>query len=315
MTTRFSSTSTPRRPSIKAGGRLFLLGALFAAAPLAADEPPPKYKLSLRQEIIAAAKLKNPTAGTFEENIELRFYKTGVALELPPVMLKKTRGFLGQTIEYELLHGDYEGWDSSVQPTQITNLHSVGYGLMAMQPLSPLWRLTGLAKVALASEMRKVTREDLTVQGGLLIGRPFGKWSVSAGVMYANNFGTPLWLPGALIGYESSGKKARFEAQLPQRVEYWHAAGAKAEWGLSARVEGNQYHIDQDGVYRDKTLEYSTGYVGPAVRWKRARAALRVDGGTTFYRRFRFRDGDETMRSFKFKNAPFLQAGLEVSFP
>jgi hypothetical protein len=132
------------------------------------------------------------------------------------------------------------------------------------------------------------------------------------GAVYSSKYGEAFPLPMFSLMW-TNGSNARVDLFLPIRGEFWYLPSQNVEIGLTAKVEGNQYHINPAKYpVTNPQMRYSAATLGPSVNWRLPKGfQLRVDTGMTVLRRFEFFDGDLEQNPLDLKNSGFISARVQ----
>jgi len=252
-----------------------------------AQMPGPSF--SANYDFFPFSELKNPDAGTFQEDLKIRVTTIKVKASYPNPVSHRT--FLMHEILYDRFDMDYKNWDEVQGGPEIPHGHAIKYNLMIMHSFSEKWSMLAFITPGLASDFRsKLTKDDITIEAALVFVYKFSpKFSLGGGLAYSRQFGEPMPLPVIALDW-NNGSNMRARAILPSNLEFWYMMSPKFELGLILGGDGNEYHGDPKRYGGDNPkLKYSVFTLGPSLKYRLNESwSFLIDGGYTFQRRFEF---------------------------
>lgn len=287
---------------------LLILG--IASAPAAQAQS----GISAEVEAFPHSSLADPGAPG-EEELEIQIEHLRFSLGAPALVFGEGRTSLQSSFAYNRLRFDYRNWDGDEGDTQIDEVHGLEYTATVMHALGERWSGLLMITPGLYSDFEgDLTGDDFNVSGAVAaIKRHSETLSYGFGAAYTLRFGEPFPVPLVAVNWTPS-RRTRLDLLLPAYAEFWYAPRSWVEFGLAARASGGQYHGDPDSFDPDNPqLLYSSATAGPSVVFHLGEIVhLRVDAGTTLFRRFDFNDGDDELRSIDLENSGFVRLGLTV---
>ncbi len=207
----------------------------------------PQPVLSLAYDYFPFSDLDNPTAGTFEEDLEVRVATLSAELTLAPMVFAEGRTVVVNTISYHRFDLDYRNWDYTAGGDPIENAHGIEYTFVLVRQLSEKWNLTAVVTPGLHTDFEAgLSSDDFNVETALILGRQYSeRFTLGFGLAYSFKYGQGYPLPFLSVAW-TNGSSARIDMLLPVRAEFWYLPSQRIELGLAARVSGNQYHGDPD---------------------------------------------------------------------
>jgi len=215
---------------------------------------------------------------------------------------------------------DYQQFPSAqvgTQPPKPENMQAIEYNATVTHGLSQKWTFIGIATPGIASDFEgDVGGDDLTFQVVAVFIRGYSeKFQVGYGGAWSNTFGQPFPMPILAVNW-NNGSNLRVSSILPTNLECWYAPTPRLELGLLVNVDGNQYHGDPD-IYQvaNPLLRYSVGTLGPSATYRVSKGlAVGVDAGVTFFRKFKYFDGDdeEDKIDYSLKNTGFVKVRFQM---
>ncbi len=237
-----------------------------------------------------------------------------------PLIFAQGKTVFVNEIGYRRLDLDYQQFPSAQagpRPPTPENMQAIEYNAMVTHGLSPKWTFMGIATPGIASDFEgDVGGDDLTFQVVVVFIRGYSqRLQVGYGGAWSNTFGQPFPMPVVAINW-NNGSNLRLSSILPANFECWYAATPRLELGFLLNVDGNQYHGDPE-IYQvaDPLLRYSVGTLGPSATYRvHDRLTVGVDAGMTFFRKFKYFDGDdeEDKVDYSLKNTGFVKARLQI---
>lgn len=239
------------------------------------------------------------------QEVGLGSFKATLSL---PVVLAKDRSYLYNKLSYRRLDMSFKDLPSGVAPQRVETVQSLKYELTWAQRLKPKWWLSSIGSIELASDFEDIARQDLQVQGALLLTRSFSdRFTLGGGAALTNSSGDPRIVP--VVYVKHTGARHRFELVFPERAAGYLLSGKTLQIGLAAEYDGNRYHVD-----RGLEVRFSTIQAGPSARWRFTPAlALALDAGVAAERKFvGFFEPAEEDDAGKLDTGIFVRTGLQL---
>ena len=277
---------------------------------------PPRPTFSAGYELHPHSRLADPEIGPATEFLKTAEIRVGTLTlgATYPMVFGQGRTVLTNELSYHRFDLDYQGFPETV--TFIESLHSIDYTARIARTLSDRWRLMGVVKPGVASDLEGgIGQDDLVFQVVAIFVRVYSqRFQVGYGIAWANTFGQPFPLP-VLSANWNDGGRVRVSTILPASLEVWYAASPRTELGLQCNISGNRYHLDPDihGV-TNPLLKYSVITMGPSFNRRFADGiVVRIHGGLSLQRRFELADGDEELVDYGLESAGFARVQVEVA--
>ncbi len=206
--------------------------------------------------------------------------------------------------------------------TELEHFHSLSYAIGASIPLKNNWRLTGVFSPTLASNFEgDIEFEDFQFLGLFFFGKAINKSKnlyLNIGAMYSNTLGVPTPLPYFSLTW-TPNKKFKYEFGFPN-TGVTYKANKKLSFGSKLFISGENLRLGHNLVHQEqktvidniKLTNFGWGLEGKMKFNKHI--SLRLSGGYTFSRQFKFNKGNTEVRNFSLDNNFFARAGFSIAF-
>jgi hypothetical protein len=176
------------------------------------------------------------------------------------------------------------------EPVWVEALYDLDLELLGQVTLSPRDRLSVVLSPGMASDVRPLRSDHLTVQAAALLtraSRPDRTWG--GGVSLTNAFGQVRVVP--LVAYQWQGRRFQADLLAPARGDLFWTPTARLALGVQAMIDGNVYGLGRAGTLQDGRVRYSLADVGPVIRFDPGRGLrLSASAGISFRRRLEVED-------------------------
>jgi hypothetical protein len=262
---------------------------------------------SLEQRFLPYTQVDNRSATEVQPEF------TRAKMSLPPVLFRERNGVLGTSIAFENLHFNYRNWDALGDSARIDTLHSVQVSLFYMQPLrTPHWSLRTFLAPSLNSDFSAVTWAAFHLQGGVIFEKAVKATKFGLGVVVVDNYGRTMPFPAVSFETLLAGHH-RISMRAPTQLSWFYVPNERWEAGLAMRINGGNYRLEEDGVFKGKTVRYSLGTFGPSLLMKlNSFLSMSLDAGTVFRHKFGVYDNRTEVRDFDLRNSYFASAGFRL---
>ncbi len=232
-------------------------------------------------EHIPASEVTNPVGEADKgATVTLNTFKASFGY---PMIYNDEKTILIHGISYSRINLQWDGWDFSLEPGEVTSLHALEYEFFLKQKLTDETTLITLTQYGIYSDFEDISYADTRLQGGFLFDRQVGEDNlIGLGVMYSADFGQLMPLPLFHLHWHF-GDRFRADLWLPLTAELWYDLGDHSEIGLRGVTEGNVYR-GGEVKHKGGSIQYSRIKTGAAYRRRFGRMALTVEGGTTLWR-------------------------------
>jgi len=195
-------------------------------------------------------------------------------------------------------------------------LWDLDFNIVAIRSLSEHWELTAVVSPGMASDLRTVGGNHVTLQGAVLANRTVrSTLSWGLGASATNAFGESSLIPLAALAW--TGERARVDLLLPANAEFLWTPTSRVQAGFTAGVSGNAYALGRAGELRDAVVRYSVVEAGPAVRLLVTPSLrLSVAAGGSFGRRLEIESPDgRRIQDARLERGFTIRAGLSWLLP
>lgn len=251
-------------------------------------EPREAFLVGVDVEGLPYKPLKNPPAAATQKGLEIQQTEAGLLFGLPTIEAGQNHQ-LKQQVRFDSLFLTYQEFNS-LYGQEVGNLYEFSYRLQDVIDLGNKWTLNPSAMPGFFNDGEGWSGRNFKIQGGVVVDRSFSTdFNAGLGVVYTNVFGRPLLLPALTLS--SNSARTRCLVELPFSAEAWFKESEMTEWGLVARVRGNEYGLNKPDVTEGKSMEYSTTEIGPSALFHMGPGQLQLDFGYTLSRRLKAVDG------------------------
>lgn len=179
----------------------------------------------------------------------------------------------------QLENRDYE---TKLFPAELLNAQA---GLVHMRPISRTWSIMAMASVGVYTDMEKITRDDILLQGGVLFIKNFNpRLALGFGPVVSNTFGVPMILPGIYFNWLTAGRY-RLHVNFPEGVEFGAQLSPSFELKTVVELSGMTAEVNRDD--KSMLLGYLQVVAGLRPEFKLGKSVtLQLTAGSTLTRAF-----------------------------
>ncbi len=292
------------RRLIRSRGAAFLAIALAIPTTAGAQQ---HASGSVESEFVPKTGIDTTTPET--EDFEISFSTLRVRGNLP-VVVGNSGTVLIPGINYSGTFADTKADPGSGSPD---SFHEIGLSATLMQPLSRTWGLLLNYSLGLATNFEDMDGDHIRSSGvAMATYRHSNTLNLGLGAVANYSFGKLLPLPALRVDWAATSD-IQVKVFIPESAKAIYRFGNRAEIGLAAFLQGNQYTVsDSDNPELD-SVKYTIGH-GGAVAGVRFFDGFWVSGyvGHTAFRKFDLedRDGMELAKT-DVRNAPIVRFSIE----
>lgn len=210
----------------------------------------------------------------------------------------------------------YKNWDRALAPYQPNEFYSARVNFNYRASWRQRWNWNFFMSMGLDSDFKDVSKNHPRINGGAFLSRPQKTgWTFSYGLIYTDNFGIPLVLPGIGASWKD-GRNWSTLVRLPTLAEVRYAIDTESSCALQFLLEGQKFQIGAAGAEQGHDLRFSNALLGPSVTfpiYKDLYADLMA--GYTLYRRFGFYSDRDELVNMDPQNNFFLRIHLSLGKP
>jgi len=243
----------------------------------------------------------------------VKFQKYSFRLTIPK-RLNKRGSFLINKIEYAKTDIDYSSGPGILK--DLERFHTVSYTLGYRRPLKNNWSLVAMLTPTLSSNFQSSLEwEDLKLRGVVMFTKPIKpSLRLSLGLMYGATTGVPLPLPMFSMMWKPA-PKWEVNVGFP-RFGVNYAMGPKTNIGADLFMVGDNFTLTKDLYFTENKIDnIRIMNLGGGLNLSQKLSKylkLRVQTGYTFYRKFEFLGGSDSVLDYNLDNDLYLKVGLSV---
>lgn len=152
------------------------------------------------------------------------------------------------------------------------------------------WGMMSILSVGLFTDMEKIDKEDIFINGGVLFIKQHNRqFSYGIGAMFTNTFGTPMLLPAFLIKWQTDSK-FRIDINFPEKLSVSSKLNKQTDLALAFRMRGSSYDVES-GPDKKRLMGYSEMSLGLENTWHLSKHIdFIAAGGSILYSGFTFQN-------------------------
>lgn len=281
--------------------------------------------LSARDDLFLYSKIKDPTAGTFEENAKVLvddFYADAAWYGLK---LGDNTSFVPK-LSYRIVGFRYKDWAPTTLQTAIfkpTGLYALKLHLKLRHSFDNGWSITAVGTPGIVSDFRNIDSDHWKVDAKLLISKmQDANLTYGIGAILDRRFGEMYVLPAVQLKYKMN-ETSSFNVMAPKYAEYWNQWQKEIAFGLGIWFDGEEFaqgrEIEGQPAIQPKgnSVRYSVGTVGPMCRYTlpngwQATGSL----GLAFARRYEYyNDATDVTQKYNLKETLFFRLSVSADVP
>ena len=180
-----------------------------------------------------------------------------------------------------------EDYEHSILPEELLGTQ---LALLHYRSLHNRWGMMSILSVGLFSDMEKIDKEDIFINGGVLFIKQHNRrFSYGIGAMFTNTFGTPMLLPAFLIKWQTDSK-FRIDINFPEKLSVSSKLNKQTDLALAFRMQGSSYDVE-NGPDKKRLMGYSQMSIGLENTWHLTKHIDFVaTGGSILYSGFTFQN-------------------------
>ena len=243
----------------------------------------------------------------------VKFQKYSFRLAIPK-RLNDKGSFLINKFEYAKTNIDYSSGPGILK--DLERFHTVSYTLGYRKPLKNNWSLIGMLTPQISSNFRSSLEwEDVQLRGLLMFTKPIKPTlRLSLGVMYGTTTGIPLPLPVLSMMWKPA-PKWKVNVGFP-RFGVNYAMGPKTNLGADLFMVGDNFTLTKDLYYIDNKIDnIRIMNLGGGINFSQQLSKylkFKFQTGYTFYRKFEFLGGRDSVLDYNLDNDMYFKVGLSV---
>lgn len=243
----------------------------------------------------------------------VKFQKFSFRLTIPK-RLNDKGSFLLNKFEYAKTSVDYTSGPSILK--DLERFHTVSYTLGYRRPLKNNWSLIGMLTPQVSSNFRSSLEwEDIQLRGLVMFTKPIKPTlRLSLGVMYGTTTGVPLPLPVLSMMWKPA-PKWEVNVGFP-RFGVKYALTPKTNLSADLFMVGDNFTLTKDLFYTDKKIDniriMNLGGGLSLTQKLTKHLKLKLNSGYTFYRKFEFLGGKNSVLDYNLDNDMYFKVGLSV---
>ncbi len=249
-----------------------------------------------------------------QTEVQPRWVKLGLGFK--PLIWNQGHTMMGWGVGYENFHFGYKNWDSTTRPARVDTIYNIGIPLFLSQKLrSPDWSLRVFFTPGFRSDFKSLTMKSFRTQGGFFFNRQIQNARLGLGLVVLDDSGQVKVFPG--ISYEQTWRQGRHRLLIRAPVLESYTYKPSEHWDVSlvARLSGIVARIEEPGVNQGKNASYSTGTLGPQVRWfLTKRWSVLAESGWVYRNKFEISSGNQRVNKYDLKQTWYLSTGLKYGF-
>jgi len=243
----------------------------------------------------------------------VKFQKYSLRLTIPK-RLNDKGSFLINKFEYAKTSIDYSSGPSILK--DLERFHTVSYTLGYRKSLKNNWSLIGMLTPQVSSNFRSSLEwEDIQLRGLVMFTKPIKPTlRLSLGVMYGTTTGVPLPLPVLSMMWKPA-PKWEVNVGFP-RFGVKYALTPKTKLSADLFMVGDNFTLTKDLFYTDKKIDniriMNLGGGLSLTQKLTKHLKLNLNSGYTFYRKFEFLGGTDSVLDYNLDNDLYIKVGLSV---
>jgi len=243
----------------------------------------------------------------------VKFQKYSLRLTIPK-RLNEKGSFLINKFEYAKTSIDYSSGPSIFK--DLERFHTVSYTLGYRRSLKNNWSLVAMLTPQVSSNFRSSLEwEDIQLRGLVMFTKPIKPTlRLSLGVMYGTTTGVPLPLPVLSMMWKPA-PKWEVNVGFP-RFGIDYELGPKTKIGADLFMVGDNFTLTKDLFYINEKIDnIRIMNLGGGLKLSQKLSKylkLKVQTGYTFYRKFEFLGGKDSVLDYNLDNDLYFRVGLSV---
>lgn len=243
----------------------------------------------------------------------VKFQKYSLRLTIPK-RLNDKGSVLFNKFEYAKTSIDYSTGPSILK--DLERFHTVSYTLGYRKPLRNNWSLMAMLTPQISSNFQSSLEwEDITLRGLLMFSKPIKpNLRLSLGVMYGATTGIPIPLPVFSMMWKPAPK---WDVNIGfPRFGVGYEISPKTKIAADLFMVGDNFTLTKDLFYTDQKIDnirvMNLGG-GLSLSQKLTKhLKLKLNSGYTFYRKFEFLGGKDSVLDYNLDNDLYFKVGLSV---
>lgn len=243
----------------------------------------------------------------------VKFQKYSLRLTIPK-RLNDKGSVLFNKFEYAKTSIDYSTGPSILK--DLERFHTVSYTLGYRKPLKNNWSLMAMLTPQISSNFQSSLEwEDITLRGLLMFSKPIKpNLRLSLGVMYGATTGIPIPLPVFSMMWKPAPK---WDVNIGfPRLGVGYEIGPKTKIAADLFMVGDNFTLTKDLFYTDQKFDnIRIMNLGGGLNLSQKLSKdlkLKFQTGYTFYRKFEFLGGKDSVLDYNLDNDMYFKVGLSV---
>jgi len=243
----------------------------------------------------------------------VQFQKYSFRLAIPK-RLNDKGSFLINKFEYAKTNIDYSSGSSILK--DLERFHTVSYTLGYRKPLKNNWSLIGMLTPQISSNFKSSLEwEDIQLRGLVMFTKPIKPTlRLSLGVMYGTTTGVPLPLPVLSLMWKPA-PKWEVNVGFP-RFGVKYQLAPKTNLGADLFMVGDNFTLTKDLYYIENKIDnIRIMNLGGGLNLSQKMGKylkFKFQTGYTFYRKFEFLGGKDSVLDYNLDNDLYFKVGLSV---
>ncbi len=243
----------------------------------------------------------------------IKFQKYSLRLTIPK-RLNDKGSLLINKFEYSKTGIDYSTGPSILK--DLERFHTVSYTLGYRKPLKNNWSLMTMLTPQISSNFQSSLEwEDITLRGLLMFSKPIKpNLRLSLGVMYGATTGIPIPLPLFSMMWKPAPK---WDVSIGfPRFGVGYEISPKTNIAADLFMVGDNFTLTKDLFYTDQKIDnIRIMNLGGGLNLSQKLSKylkLKFQTGYTFYRKFEFLGGKDSVLDYNLDNDMYFKVGLSV---
>lgn len=243
----------------------------------------------------------------------VKFQKYSLRITIPK-RLNEKGSFLINKFEYAKTVIDYSTGPSILK--DLERFHTVSYTLGYRRSLKNNWSLIAMLTPQVSSNFRSsLGWEDIQLRGLVMFTKPIKpNLRLSLGLMYGVTTGIPLPLPIFSMMWKPA-PKWEVNVGFP-RFGVKYQLAPKTRLGADLFMVGDNFTLTKDLFYTDEKIDniriMNLGGGLSLTQKLTKHLKLKLNSGYTFYRKFEFLGGNDSVLEYNLDNDLYFKVGLSV---
>ena len=249
--------------------------------------------------------------GSSKNSVKFQKYSLSITI---PKRLKNNKSFLINKFEYAQTRLGYSSNLAILK--DLDSFHTVSYTLGYNRAIKNNWSLITMLTPQISSNFKSsLDWEDVTLRGFVMFTKPIKpNLRLSLGVMYSATSGIPLPLPVFSMMWKPA-TKWQVDVGFP-RFGIKYELSPKTIFGADLFMAGDNFTLTKDLLYTNEKIDnVSIMNLGGGFSLNQKLMKylkLKLNTGYTFYRKFEFLGGDNSVLDYNLDNDLYFKVGLSI---